>query len=114
MGMPGLAGFWAELNIFIGMWARYPLIAILAALSIPITAGYILRATYAVFFGAVRPQFAHVPKLTWQEYASGVILATILIGSGLYPSYLTEPINGGVQPIAQALQHAGTLAQGLK
>ncbi len=113
MGMPGLAGFWAEFNIFMGMWQRFPLIAILAALSIPITAGYILRAVYTVFFGEVGdPSFLRLPRLTWQEYAGGAILAAVLIGTGLYPRILTEMINSGVQPVAEALQRAGTLTLG--
>jgi NADH-quinone oxidoreductase subunit M len=104
MGMPGLAGFWAELNIFLGVWEKYPLIAVIAALSIPITGAYILRAVYAVFFDEVKnPAFLTLPKLTWQEYSGAAILAAILIGVGLYPSVLTEIINTGVGPIAQQL-----------
>ncbi len=111
MGMPGLAGFWAELNIFMGMWQRYPLITILAALSIPITGAYILRSVRAVFFGPVPNQaFLHLPKLTWQEYAAGIILAAVVIVSGLYPAYLTEPIASGVRPVATALQQAAQIA----
>jgi NADH-quinone oxidoreductase subunit M len=113
MGMPGFAGFWAEFNIFMGMWARFPLIAILAAISIPITAAYILRAIYGVFFGEVRdPSFLKLPPLTWQEYTGATILAVVLIIAGLYPSFLTEPIRSGVAPLAEALQRAGTLSLG--
>ncbi len=113
MGMPGFAGFWAEFNIFMGMWARFPLISVLAAVSIPITAAYILRAIYAVFFSELKDQsFLHLPKLTWQEYAGAAVLASVLIIVGLYPSILTEPIRSGVQPIAQALQHAQLLTLG--
>ena len=104
MGMPGFAGFWAEFNIFIGVWEKYPLIAVIAAISIPITGAYILRAVYAVFFAEVKnPEFLHLPKLTWQEYTGATILATILIAVGLFPSVLTEVINMGVAPIAQQL-----------
>ncbi len=110
MGMPGLAGFWAEFNIFMGMWQRFPLIAVLAGISIPITAGYILIAVYRVFFGEIKnPEFRHLPKLTVQEYAAGIILVVVLIVSGLYPAYLTEPIEASMQPIAEALARAGTL-----
>ncbi|ABU58184.1 MULTISPECIES: NuoM family protein [Roseiflexus] len=110
MGMPGLAGFWAEFNIFMGMWQRFPLIAVLAGISIPITAGYILIAVYRVFFGELKnPEFRTLPKLTAQEYAAGVILVVVLIISGIYPAYLTEPIEASVQPIAEALARAGTL-----
>src|SRR5262245_56731834 len=113
MGMPGFAGFWAEFNIFMGMWDRFPLIAILAAVSIPITAGYILRAIYVVFFGQVKdPSFFKLPKLTWQEYTGGVILAAVILIVGLYPSILTEMISSSVKPVAQALQRAGTLSLG--
>src|SRR5262245_36127791 len=66
MGMPGFAGFWAEFNIFMGMWQRYPLIAVLAAVSIPITAAYVLRAVYTVFFGELKDQsFLKLPPRTW-------------------------------------------------
>jgi NADH-quinone oxidoreductase subunit M len=113
MGMPGFAGFWAEFNIFMGMWARYPLIAILAAISIPITAAYVLRAIYIVFFGELKdPSFRRLPPLTWQEYAGASILAVVLLIVGLYPSILTEPIRSGVAPIAEALQRAGALTLG--
>jgi NADH-quinone oxidoreductase subunit M len=113
MGMPGFAGFWAEFNIFMGMWARYPLIAILAAISIPITAAYVLRAVYIVFFGELKdPSFLKLPPLSWQEYVGASILAAVLIIAGIYPAVLTEPIRSGVAPIAEALQRAGALTLG--
>ena len=111
MGMPGFAGFWAEFNIFMGMWDLFPLIAILAAISIPITAAYILRAVSGVFFGPVKdPSFLKLPKLTWQEYAGASILAVVVLVVGLYPSILTEMIASGVKPLAEAIQHAGALS----
>jgi NADH-quinone oxidoreductase subunit M len=113
MGMPGFAGFWAEFNIFMGMWDRFPLISILAAVSIPVTAAYILRAIYVVFFGKVRDEsFFRLPKLTWQEYTGATILAAVILIVGLYPSILTEMIGSGVRPVAQAIQQAGTLSLG--
>jgi NADH-quinone oxidoreductase subunit M len=113
MGMPGFAGFWAEFNIFMGMWDRFPLISILAAVSIPITAAYLLRAIYVVFFGEVKDaSFFKLPKLTWQEYTGATVLAAVLLIVGLYPGILTEMISSGVQPVAQAIQQAGTLSLG--
>ncbi|NJP05146.1 MAG: NADH-quinone oxidoreductase subunit M [Chloroflexaceae bacterium] len=111
MGMPGFAGFWAEFNIFIGVWERYPLVAIIAALSIPITGAYILRATYQVFFGTVKdPSFNALPALTWQEYTGGIILAIILIGVGIYPAILTELIHTGVAPVVQQINGSINIA----
>lgn len=108
MGMPGLAGFWAELNIFIGLWNSYPLVAVVAALAIPITAAYILRALHQVFFGELSsPAFAKLPRLTWQEYTGALVLALILLGVGLYPAILTEPISGSVTALVQSLNGSG-------
>ncbi|WP_298815942.1 complex I subunit 4 family protein [Chloroflexus sp.] len=104
MGMPGLAGFWAEFNIFIGVWERYPLVAVIAALSIPITGAYILRAVWSVFYDEVKnPEFLHLPRLTWQEYTGALVLALVLVGLGLYPAWMTELIDTGVRPLAARL-----------
>ncbi len=104
MGMPGLAGFWAEFSIFLGVWERYPLIAVIAALSIPITGAYILRAAWAVFYDEVKnPALLKLPRLTWQEYTGAAILAAILVIVGVYPAILTELIDVGVRPVAQQL-----------
>ncbi|RRR71120.1 MAG: NADH-quinone oxidoreductase subunit M [Candidatus Viridilinea halotolerans] len=104
MGMPGFAGFWAEFTIFVGVWEKYPLIAVLAAISIPITGAYILRAVWSVFDGEVKnPEFHRLPKLTWQEYTGAIILAVILVGVGIYPAILTEIIDTGVRPVVTQL-----------
>ncbi|GIV97452.1 MAG: NADH dehydrogenase subunit M [Herpetosiphonaceae bacterium] len=111
MGMPGFAGFIAEFNIFIGVWERYPLIAIIAALSIPITAAYVLRVTYLVFFGEVKdPHFLDLPPLTGREKFAGAMLAAILILVGVYPTIMTDMAADGVTEIVARLQQA---AQGL-
>ncbi len=104
MGMPGFAGFWAEFNIFLGVWEQYPLIAVVAAVSIPITGAYILQAVTRVFFGNVtNDHFWHLEPITWQEYTGAVILAGVLIFAGLFPGILTDMIGTSVAPIADQL-----------
>ena len=55
MGMPGFSGFIAEFPIFMGVWKTYPWIALVAAISIVITASYIIRIVgiKAFFFPGV-------------------------------------------------------------
>lgn len=103
MGMPGLASFWAEMNIFLGTWERFPALAVIAAISVPITAAYMLRAVRSVFFSGEKRPAIDMPKLTWPEYAAGGILVFVLVVSGLFPAYLTEPIGQSVGVIATAL-----------
>ena len=107
MGMPGTGGFYAEFNIFIGVWNRFPLVAILAGISIPITAAYILRVIRQVFFGEIRnPEFRRLPKLTWQEYAAGAILAPLIFAVGLFPDLLHPMIDRSLAPVVQRLDTA--------
>ena len=57
MGMPGFSGFVAEFPIFMGVWRIQPWVAILAALSIVITAAYIMLAVRRTFFGEMPKEF---------------------------------------------------------
>jgi NADH-quinone oxidoreductase subunit M len=54
MGMPGFSGFIAEFPIFMGVWREQPWIAIVASISIVVTASYIIRIIGRVFFGPGR------------------------------------------------------------
>jgi NADH-quinone oxidoreductase subunit M len=104
MGMPGTAGFAAEFTIFTGVMNFNPVIATIAALSIPITAAYVMRVGYMAFMGEVKdPHFYELPPLTWQEKFAGTVLAIVVVGVGLFPSIIMSPIGSGVAPIAQRI-----------
>lgn len=112
MGMPGTAGFYAEFNIFVGVWERFPIVALIAAIAIPITAAYILRVTRQVFFGPVpNPEFRRLPRLTWQEYTAASILATLILLFGLFPDLMHPMIDSSVQPVVQRLDGAAQVVQ---
>ena len=65
--LPLLGGMLAALVVLIFLGDLRS--TIIAAISIPITAAYILRAVYTVFFGEVKdPSFFKLPPLTWQTY----------------------------------------------
>lgn len=107
MGMPGTGGFYAEFNIFLGVWQRFPIVAILAGISIPITAAYILRVIRQVFFGEIKnPEFRRLPKLTFQEYAAGIILAPLIFAIGIFPDLIHPMIDKSLAPVAQRLEDA--------
>ena len=104
MGMPGTAGFAAEFTIFTGVMNFNPVIALIAAVSIPITAAYVLRVGYMAFMGEVKdPHFYELPPLTWQEKFAGTVLAVVVVGIGFFPSIIMDTIGTGVQPIAQRI-----------
>jgi NADH-quinone oxidoreductase subunit M len=125
MGMPGLSGFVAELPIFLGVWqARaldvaglpywlaslaqqpwyFPAIALISAVSIVVTAAYVLRAVQKVFFGELPAEFEHhVGDVTVLDKAALTILVASMIILGVFPSIMAPLIATAVKPILTLL-----------
>jgi NADH-quinone oxidoreductase subunit M len=103
MGLPGLSGFVAEFPIFMGVWKVQPLIAIIAAISIVITASYIIRVIGSVFFGAIPEQFDHgehaVGDVTLMDKVALTMICVIMITIGVYPSIMVPLVQSGVNNI---------------
>jgi NADH-quinone oxidoreductase subunit M len=104
MGMPGFSGFIAEFPIFMGVWESHPWIAIVAAISIVITASYIIRIIGKVFFGPMPEEFEHhVHDVTVLDKVALVTLSAILITVGVYPSVMVPLVESGVSHILRLL-----------
>jgi NADH-quinone oxidoreductase subunit M len=104
MGMPGFSGFIAEFPIFMGVWESHPWIAIVAAISIVITASYIMRIIGKVFFGPVPDEFAdHVHDVSVLDKVALVFLSAIMITVGVYPSIIVPLVESGVTNIQRLL-----------
>jgi NADH-quinone oxidoreductase subunit M len=131
MGMPGLSGFVAEVPIYLGLWRAkaldvaghpvwfanlvsqawfFPLIAVIAAISIVVTGAYVLRAVQRVFFGALPGHFDHgdhaVGDVTALDKTALAILCMCMIVMGVYPAIIERLINVGVTPILQLVNPA--------
>jgi NADH-quinone oxidoreductase subunit M len=112
MGMPGFSGFIAEFPIFMGLWNGDPAwlwngyvwVAIIAILSIVITAGYIIRIISKVFFGSMPAEFdGHVGDVTVLDKVALVFLSAILIAVGVFPSLMVPLVQSGVNNILRLL-----------
>jgi NADH-quinone oxidoreductase subunit M len=112
MGMPLFSGFIAEFPIFMGLWdaqpawlwANYAWIAIIAAISIVITASYIIRIIGKVFFGQLPEEFEHhVHDVTVLDKIALVLLAGILVIVGVYPQIMVPMVEQGVNNILRLL-----------
>lgn len=115
MGMPGFSGFVAEFPIFMGVWGdkpwigpfadSKPWIAIVAAISIVITAAYIMRIIRRVFFGELPKEFeGHVHDVTVSEKIALGVLSTVLVGVGVLPKVMVPMIESGVDHILEILR----------
>jgi NADH-quinone oxidoreductase subunit M len=110
MGMPGLSGFVAELQIFMGVWraghegiaAWYPYIAAISSLGIILTAAYVLRVVGQVFFGEFHEERYHgVGDVTVLDKTVLVILVTVLVSIGVFPQLLMNMISTGTAPLVE-------------
>jgi NADH-quinone oxidoreductase subunit M len=104
MGMPGFSGFIAEFPIFLGVWQFKPWIAIVASISIVITASYIIRIISKVFFGKMPEEYAdHIHDVTVLDKVALVLLAGILVLVGIYPAIMVPLVESGVDNILRLL-----------
>lgn len=119
MGMPGLPGFPAEVQIFMGLWQAaqtnsrifagslnwwYAAIAIAGILTVVITAAWTLRVAYKVYFTEPKNlELQKLPGLDALEKFSIVFMSAVLIVVGIAPNTILSVIQVGVQTIMAAL-----------
>ncbi|MCZ7549001.1 MAG: NADH-quinone oxidoreductase subunit M [Anaerolineales bacterium] len=104
MGMPGLLGFVAEFPIFMGVWSKQWLVAVVASVSIVITAAYIMRIIRGVFFGEMPEKLqGHISPLTALDKIAIVTLCLFMVGIGVFPAMMTPMVQTGVQHILSLL-----------
>jgi NADH-quinone oxidoreductase subunit M len=113
MGMPGLSGFVAELQIFMGLWQGpyfgqiwyYPIIAILAIWGVILTAAYVLRIVQQVFFGEWDPHKWHdLRPSNFGDKLALITFSVLMIIIGIVPSLLMNTIQLGTASLMQLLQ----------
>ncbi|MFZ5881950.1 MAG: complex I subunit 4 family protein [Chloroflexota bacterium] len=104
MGMPGFSGFVAEFPIFMGVWQVAPLAAIIASISIVITAAYIMRNIRQVFFGEMPAHFeGHISPLTALDKVAIATLCLLMVALGLFPGLMAPMVQTGVDNILRLL-----------
>ena len=104
MGMPGFSGFVAEFPIFMGVWQKSGLAAIIASISIVITAAYILLAIRKAFFGDVPAHLeGHIGPISPLDKVALVTLCLIMISLGMFPNLMVPMVSQGVQNVLRLL-----------
>ena len=93
LGLPGLAQFPAELQIFLGTFDVYPAIASLAVIGIVITAALFLRALQQAFLGELLGRLACLPDLRRLEVVAVAPLVVLFLALGLYPRLVLSVID---------------------
>lgn len=104
MGMPGFSGFVAEFPIFMGVWQKSALAAIIASISIIVTAAYVLLVVRRAFFGEMPAQFEHhITPITPLDKVAIVTLCVCMVLLGLFPGLMAPMVSTGVENILRIL-----------
>ena len=93
LGLPGLAHFPAEFQIFLGTFGEWPVLAAIVVIGIVITAGLYLRAIQATFLGALPERWQAMPDLGRRELWAVVPLLLLTIAIGVAPRWLLDVIH---------------------
>ena len=95
LGLPGLAQFPAELQIFLGTFEVWPAIAALAVIGIVVTAALFLLALQRAFMGEVPERLARLPDLRRREVVAVAPLVALFVAVGIYPRLVLDLVHAG-------------------
>jgi NADH-quinone oxidoreductase subunit L len=94
-GIPILAGFWSKDEILVAVNEHLPpVFIVLTLLTALLSALYMARAMFAVFFGALRPEHEHVHDAPPTMAITMFLLGILALGFGLVTLNWPGPYNG--------------------
>ena len=97
LGLPALAHFPAEFQIFLGGYEVAPVMTALLLLGLLITTALYLRAIQRVFLGEAPTMVLPPADLSDRELWAIVPLIVLIVGLGLYPEALLRVIHATQQ-----------------
>jgi len=102
LGLPGLAGFVAEFQVFVGTFDAFPWLAGVGLLGILVTAALFLQMLQKLFFGELPERWLAWPDLGPIELAALVPLGILVVVIGVDPAWLLDVIDSASRYILAA------------
>ena len=93
LGLPGLAQFPAEFQIFLGTFDVWPAVAAVVLVGIVITAGLFLRALQQAFLGDTPARWQKLSDLRGRELTALVPLIVLTVALGVYPRLVLDVVD---------------------
>jgi NADH-quinone oxidoreductase subunit M len=106
LGLPGLCGFIGEVFVVLSTWNYSPVLAIISASGVILTAGYILWAMQRVYLGAEYkgPHAEDLTPINTRETSIASVLLALAIVFGVFPAILINIMSPSVKSMAEAAQ----------
>lgn len=105
LGLPGLCGFIGEVFVVLSTWNFSPVLAIVAASGVIITAGYILWTLQRVYLGAEYkgPHAEDITPLNAREATIAITLLVMAVVLGVYPNLMFDVMNGSMAELVDGM-----------
>jgi NADH-quinone oxidoreductase subunit M len=103
IGVPCLASFWAELLVFISSFKVYPIRGALAICGLVVSALFMLRVVQRTFYGEKNTQFEHLSDVPFGLGIPRMILVSVIVFFGLFPSVMLDVIQVASIPLISGL-----------
>jgi NADH-quinone oxidoreductase subunit M len=101
IGMPGTAGFIAELLALVGGFERWGPWVVLMSLAVLISAAYALRTIGRLLTGPSRPEMRGIADLTLTETATAALLCAGIVALGVQPAAALRLIGGSIREVSR-------------
>ncbi|MER3415751.1 MAG: proton-translocating NAD(P)H-quinone oxidoreductase subunit M [Gemmataceae bacterium] len=105
MGLPGLCGFVGEFFTVLGTWNFDRVYAFLAAMTVVVTAGYILWTIQRVYLGN-NPRYEGLPEIDARELTVAIPLVVLTVVLGVWPPLVLEWMEPSVTGLVRQLAAA--------
>lgn len=111
LAVPGTAGFVGEFTVLLSLWDMGPLPALVAGLTIILSAAYMLRFVQKVIFGEQKCEVTGT-RMTALEGSSIGIMGVLLLVFGMHPAFITDALHlFDEQAVEQMAKLSGVPAQ---
>ena len=104
LGLPGLSGFISEALSLLGAFQTYRTLTIIGAVTIVLTAAYMLWVLQRVFLGALPEKWKGLTDMNGRETFMLATLGIIVIFFGIYPAPILNLMNSSLNTLAALLQ----------
>ena len=108
VGMPGTAGFIAELHAIIGGFERWGWVAVILSVGMLISAAYAIRTVGRLFTGPVRSEMKVVMDLQPAEMMLALVLTIGFLLPGIMPSLLLDLMSTSIAQLSNLFFIAGS------
>ncbi|MBA2556995.1 MAG: NADH-quinone oxidoreductase subunit M [Chloroflexi bacterium] len=99
LGLPGLAHFPAEFQMFLGTLDVWPVLAAIVIVGIAVTAGLYLRAIQSVFLGEVPDRWARMRDMSRADLWAVVPLLVLTVLIGVAPRLVLDVVRAASEVI---------------